>query len=389
MKTNLFFALLLIPFFSFSQKGFTVKATFKGLGNKKVRVLHLVEGKFKYDTIVSAGNDLVVWKGRVEEPELVRMEVLDTSLQLRIGKAVSSPPPMMFLLDNANVTIQGDAKEAFAASLKTKNKEMIMYEKYRQLDIQNMRETWEVQTEMHRKTLSKDTAGNGLLSAKLGQLRKQNQQNRMKYIDANPASFASILMLTNLFLVMSIDDLFKRYDSLDPIYKQSNAAKSLYSKLESNRRTAAGKPMIEIVQPGADGNMVNSKNLRGKYILVDFWGSWCVPCRRSHPGLKDLYAKYQSKGLEIIGVSNEMASGNRPKQQQEELWRTAIKEDGINWLHVLYDPAIADLVKEYDINGYPTKFLIDREGKFLMRILGTSDAGHLALEKKLAELMPD
>jgi thiol-disulfide isomerase/thioredoxin len=147
--------------------------------------------------------------------------------------------------------------------------------------------------------------------------------------------------------------------------------------------------MIEIVQPGLDGKMVNSNELKGKYILVDFWGSWCVPCRKSHPALKELYAKYKSKGLEIIGVSNEIVSGNRTREQQDEVWRKAINEDDINWLHVLYDPAIADIVKAYDINGYPTKFLIDREGKFMWRILGTSEAGHQALEKKLAELMPD
>jgi thiol-disulfide isomerase/thioredoxin len=389
MKKIIAISFILLPCLIFAQNGFTVKATLKGLGEKKVRVYYQFNGKGRFDTLSSLGKDRVIWSGKMDEPQLVRMEVLDTTLQLRIGKAVSSPPPMMFLLDNATVTIQGDAKEAFAAQLKTKNKEMLLYEEYRKLDIQNMRETWALQTEMNRKTVAKDTAGNGLLSVKANQLRKQNQQNRMQFIDANPASFASILMLTNLFLVMSIEDLSRRFDALDPLYKESNAAQFLSAKIESNRRTAVGKPMIEIVQPGLDGKMVNSNELKGKYILVDFWGSWCVPCRKSHPALKELYAKYKSKGLEIIGVSNEIVSGNRTREQQDEVWRKAINEDDINWLHVLYDPAIADIVKAYDINGYPTKFLIDREGKFMWRILGTSEAGHQALEKKLAELMPD
>ena len=69
--------------------------------------------------------------------------------------------------------------------------------------------------------------------------------------------------------------------------------------------------------------------------------------------------------------------------------KTAIKEDGIDWLHVLNDADINDLAKSHDINGYPTKFLIDRNGKFILKILGTSEALHKTLESKLAELMPD
>jgi glutathione peroxidase-family protein len=112
-----------------------------------------------------------------------------------------------------------------------------------------------------------------------------------------------------------------------------------------------------------------------------------VPCRISHPALKKLYEKYKNKGFEIIGVSNEVNSKNIA--DQDKAWRKAVKEDGINWLHILYDPQVFDAVKAYDINGYPTKFLIDQNGKFVMRILGNSEKLHSELEAKLASLLPD
>lgn len=390
MKKLKLIVLILTPLVLFAQEdGFTVTATFKGLGSNKVKVYSQVNGKVKLDTLESVGKDRVIWKGRFDEPQLVRMEVMDTTLALRIGRAVSLQPPLMFLLDNAKVRINGDAKEAFSARIDTKNSEMILYEVYRKIDIANTRESWNLQKELNRKTLANDTVGNGELTTLINQLRKKSQQNRMKYIDENSTSFASVIMLTNLFLVMPVSDLVRRYESLNSSLKKSETGKSLYSKIESKRSTSIGMPMVEIEQPGLDGNMVNSKELRGKYILLDFWGSWCVPCRKSHPALKDLYARYKPKGLEIIGISNESFSLNLTKAQQEEVWKNAIKEDGINWLHVLYDPKVSDLVKAYDINGYPTKFLIDQSGKIMLTMLGTSEANHLALEKKLAEIMPD
>jgi len=75
-------------------------------------------------------------------------------------------------------------------------------------------------------------------------------------------------------------------------------------------------------------------------------------------------------------------------ETQLKNWRKAINDDGIQWKHILYDPSISDLVKAYDIGGYPTKFLIGKDGKFLMRILGNSPQYHEILKKKLEELLP-
>ncbi len=389
MKKILSLLLLLLPLLIIAQDGFTVKAKFDQLGANKVKASYYKNGKSTNDTLVADKKGIVLWEGRVDEPQIVRMEVLDSTLNLRVGKAVSAPPFLMFVLTNSAISIKGDAKEVYASSIKSKDKEIVDYEVYRKDEIAFNRASWEIQKELNRKYNAKDTAGNAALMAKLGVLRKENQQVRMKFIDAHPASFSSILMLTNLFLVMSNDDMYRRYSAIDQRYKDTKAYTSLGLKVESNRRTAVGQPMIQFSLVGVDGKKVNTADLKGKVILLDFWGSWCVPCRNSHPALKELYAKYKSKGLEIIGISNEAFSAGKTKQQQIDSWKTAIKEDGIDWLHVLNEAEINDLAKSHDINGYPTKFLIDRNGKFILKILGTSEAQHKTLEKKMAELMPD
>ena len=389
MKKILSLLLLLLPLLIIAQDGFTVKAKFDQLGANKVKASYYKNGKSTNDTLVADKKGIVLWEGRVDEPQIVRMEVLDSTLNLRVGKAVSAPPFLMFVLTNSAISIKGDAKEVYASSIKSKDKEIVDYEVYRKDEIAFNHASWEIQKELNRKYNAKDTAGNAALMAKLGVLRKENQQVRMKFIDAHPASFSSILMLTNLFLVMSNDDMYRRYSTIDQRYKDTKAYTSLGLKVESNRRTAVGQPMIQFSLVGVDGKKVNTADLKGKVILLDFWGSWCVPCRNSHPALKELYAKYKSKGLEIIGISNEAFSAGKTKQQQIDSWKTAIKEDGIDWLHVLNEAEINDLAKSHDINGYPTKFLIDRNGKFILKILGTSEAQHKTLEKKMAELMPD
>jgi thiol-disulfide isomerase/thioredoxin len=129
---------------------------------------------------------------------------------------------------------------------------------------------------------------------------------------------------------------------------------------------------------------VDIATLKGKIVIIDFWGSWCVPCRKSHPDMKKLYKKYNSQGVEIIGIASETA---KTPQDRDKAWRKAIAEDGVDWLHVMIDPDVNDLAKSYDIGGYPTKFLIDQHGKFVLRLLGNQPNSHEMLAQKIEELL--
>ena len=371
----------------FSQEGFVVSGELKGLAGKKVRVTYIRNGRSKVDTLNTVREDSFTWTGSFAEPQLVRIEVLDTSLYLRIGKAIAPPPPLMFMLTNSRVQVDGDAREIFKAKVSSSDKEMQVYEEYRSWDISNYDATWKLQQEHHRKTVSGDTAGNARLTAEMTALRKQNQRKRMEFIDGHHDSFASILMMNSLILVMTNEDSQRRFEAMTDRLKQSATGQALAVKIENNKITAVGKPVVHFQQEGVDGLEVNTKNLAGKVVLLDFWGSWCVPCRKSHPELKVVYERYRERGFEIIGISNEAVAGTKSKAEQSERWKKAVEEDGIPWKQILYDPTINDIVKTYDINGYPTKILIDAQGKIVLRLLGVSERHSKTLEAKLQELL--
>ena len=386
-KASLFFLFVFISSTITAQKGFEVKIKLDGIGENKIRIYSQRNNKYVIDTLTQQSDKSFLWKGFTEDPQFARIDVLDTTLYLKVGKAVAMPPSLMFLLTNTDYLIQGNAKTVFLSKIQSNNIEVIAYEKFRIQDTLQVTAGYELQKLQNQKYNAKDTVGLADINAKQLFYKKKNQKDRAIFIDNNPNYYASLLMLQSLFLVLTNNELDEKFNNFPTAIKATKTGELLYNKIESNKNTAIGKPIIPFSQVGIDGQLVNVENLKGKVILIDFWGSWCVPCRISHPALKKLYEKYKNKGFEIIGVSNEVNSKNIA--DQDKAWRKAVKEDGINWLHILYDPQVFDAVKAYDINGYPTKFLIDQNGKFVMRILGNSEKLHSELQAKLASLLPE
>ncbi|WP_158085166.1 TlpA family protein disulfide reductase [Niastella vici] len=130
---------------------------------------------------------------------------------------------------------------------------------------------------------------------------------------------------------------------------------------------------------------VDLNALKGRYVLLDFWGSWCRPCRASHPHLKELYAKYKDKGFEIVGIASEHA---KTKEDCIAAWKNAIAQDGITWLQVLNNENAVkfDAVKEYSVTAFPTKILLDKDGNIIGRFVGNGNSGE-AFYARLAQLL--
>ncbi|HEY4150599.1 MAG TPA: TlpA disulfide reductase family protein [Chitinophagaceae bacterium] len=134
-----------------------------------------------------------------------------------------------------------------------------------------------------------------------------------------------------------------------------------------------------------NGQPVDFNALKGKYVLIDFWGSWCNPCRASHPHLKELYAKYKDKGFEIIGVAQETA---KTPEEQRRLWTAAIAKDSLTWPQIMNNENSEkfDAVKEYLVGAFPTKILLDRDGNIIGRYVGNGTGGN-AFTARLEELL--
>lgn len=133
------------------------------------------------------------------------------------------------------------------------------------------------------------------------------------------------------------------------------------SQQQAGEAIQVGQPAPDISLPGPDGKVRSLSSMKGKIVLLDFWASWCGPCRRANPHVVEVYNKYKDKGFDVFSVSLD-------KQDGKDKWMQAIKQDGLVW-----DNHVSDLqywnsapAATYGVRGIPKTFLIDREGKILV-----------------------
>lgn len=135
-----------------------------------------------------------------------------------------------------------------------------------------------------------------------------------------------------------------------------------------------GNKAPEIALPSVNGDTLRLSSLKGKVVLLDFWASWCGPCRISNKGLVKLYSKYKSKGFEIFGVSLD---------QDMSDWKKAIAKDKITWVQVNDNGGWeAPTAVNWGINAIPTSYLIDQNGKLIAMDLAGKE-----LEQKVKEML--
>ncbi|MEJ2879805.1 TlpA family protein disulfide reductase [Pedobacter sp. GR22-6] len=131
-----------------------------------------------------------------------------------------------------------------------------------------------------------------------------------------------------------------------------------------------GSKIPQIVYDDPQGNKVDIKSYAGKYVLVDFWASWCGPCRKAIPEIKELYSAYKDKGFEVLSVSVDT---------DKAAWRKAMEEEQMPWTQVL-SPDKNKTLADFMIIGIPTLYLIDREGKIVEKYTGFSPKTKSQLE---------
>ncbi|MBQ7181322.1 MAG: redoxin domain-containing protein [Bacteroidaceae bacterium] len=144
-----------------------------------------------------------------------------------------------------------------------------------------------------------------------------------------------------------------------------NSLRDIRAQIEADREAEAlqapGREVPDFTLKDINGKDLTLSSLRGKYVVLDFWGSWCIWCIRGVPKMKEYYEKYAGK-FEILGIDC---------SDTEEDWKAAVKEHGMPWLHV-YNPKDSELLSQYGIQGFPTKIILDGEGKIVKTVVGES-----------------
>jgi thiol-disulfide isomerase/thioredoxin len=212
-------------------------------------------------------------------------------------------------------------------------------------------------------------------------LNKQLNKIDLAFMDQYPASYVTATRLRSLVKYIPFQEGQERYNKLPQEIKKSSLGKAIQEELDNIRRGAYGEQAFPFAATELRGGELKLSGYKGKYVLLDFWASWCVPCRKGNPHLLSLYEKYKDKGLEIIGVASD--------DRDPEAWKKAVAKDGIDvWKHVLNGrTANADtsISFHYGIITLPTKILVDPRGIIIGRY-GVDGENDAALDKKLAEL---
>lgn len=296
--------------------------------------------------------------------------------------AIQSPIILLKDSEPAVITIY---KDSITSSQVTGSLDNVLFNDYRNTTRLENNRRLQIKQDSQKAQRETDGVMVTMLRDELTALDAKSVENKKEIITNNPGKMVALMALSDLVneKVITLENTEKYYNGLSADLQESSmgdSVKNYIAQLKSQRIASkvatVGNKAPEFTAKTPEGKDLSLKETLGKYTIIDFWASWCGPCRRENPNVVNVYNEYHDKGLNIISVSLD-----RPNQ--EERWKRAIKQDKMDWYHVSnmlfwQDP----IPKSYGVRAIPATFLLDENGVIVAKNLRGP-----ALGAKMKELL--
>ena len=356
---------------------YLLTGTVTGVDNGKLVILEQQDeqGQLKpVDTVkIEAGK--FTFKGSVKETDMYLVQVAD--LQGKVPVIIENGATMNMIINKDSINIT-KVTGSYNNDELTKYKEAGMKIQKEMMKFQQVNEA-----KMNAAQQSKDTAAMNAIRKDYSKFQDDFIKQSDDYVSTHPKAFISALIIDGMFkqLAPDVQKIKKYYNALDKSLKDSKPGKALKTKLDLADKPVAVAAGVEIGSvapdfsaPNPDGKMVSLKESLGKVTIIDFWASWCKPCRIENPSVVALYNELHDKGLNIIGVSLDKTADS---------WKEAISKDKLMWnqisnLKYWQEP----IALAYNVQTIPATFILDASGKIVAK-----DLRGAALKSKVQELL--
>lgn len=338
---------------------FTLKGTVNGLDGKFIHMLYQKDNEMVDDSVKIADGKFV-FSGNISAPmEMRTLAVgnINDRDNVKFCYVYIEPKAMTVMInkdDFSNPYVTGSLSQAQADSLKT------IQDKTRNL-MDKLRDEQKSMT---------DSAKIRAIDLQIDDCQDRMIDDMVDWVKCHTYSLIVPMQMRFLMGNMTYGEIESIYSKLTPEVKKMPECKEIEDELKTLKLIQPGEPAPYFRARSDRGEMISPADLKGKYVLLDFWATWCVPCRKSFPHVKALYEKYKSKGFDVFCVADD--DGN------ESRWKSAIKKDGTeNFHHVLrglkWDRSKGlagmdktnDISDKYAVHYLPTKYLIDPEGRMV------------------------